>query len=113
MRPGGRLVRSGVFGPLPNFLEVVGVVLVRSVYSRAPWGASGSFASVRSVRVRLRGRRVRSGVFAPFPYALAVVSVYSVHSRATWGSLGAFGPFPCDLGVVVFVRVHSVHSVPS
>ena len=80
MRPGDPRGSWGMFGSFPYAVEVVVVVLVRSVV--------------------LPGRRqVRSGNFGSFPCALGVSC-----------SLGAFGPFPCALGVFGFVRVRSVHS---
>ena len=65
VRPAGRRVLSGVFGPFPCTLGVIGCV--------------------QSIHVHPGGRRVRWCVFGPFPYALGVIwffRVRSVHSRS-------------------------------
>ena len=99
VRPGRRLIRSGAFGPFLCALGVVGIIRVRSVHSLAHWGSSCSFWCVRSIPAKFRCRSVRSGAFAPFPRVVVVVGFSAV----------AFCPFPCAVGLVVLVRVRSVH----
>ena len=73
VRPGGRRVRSGDFGPFSCALGVVGYV--------------------RSILVRPMGRQVRSCATCTLPCVLGIVGfvfVRSVHSRAPWESSGSF-----------------------
>ena len=69
-----------VFGAFRPFLSAVGVVRVRSVHSRVPWGSWGSFGSIP-----LHSVSNRVCIYAQFPRnlrAVRFVRVHSVHFRA-------------------------------
>ena len=88
VRPGGRRVHSGAFGPFLCALGVAGCV-------------------------RLGGHRVHSGAYVRIPCALRVVGlgrVLSAHHRGTWGAFGCFRPIPLRTGCD---RVRSIHSPSS
>ena len=63
-------------------MGVVGVILVRWIYSGAPCGSSGSFGFVAYIRPRPGGRRIHSGSFVR---ALGVVGFILIHSYAVAG----------------------------
>ena len=117
MRPDGRRVRSGAFGPFPSALVVDGFVQVRSIPSRQLW-ESGVFPSALGVVVLVRVRSVHSRApwfgwvpsctFDPLSCAHWVVVLVRVHRyipvRPGVRSC-TFGPFKCAMGIVGFIRV--------
>ena len=66
-------------------MGVVGVILVRWIYSGAPCGSSGSFGFVGYIRPRPGGRRIHSGSLGSFVRALGVVGFILIHSYAVAG----------------------------
>ena len=104
MRPMGRRVRSGAFGPFSCGLGIVVFIRVHSVHYRAPKGSSDLFVCVRFIAVRRGGRGLCSCAFAPFSCTLGVVRVRFVHSRAPWDSFGCVRSIPVRPGD------HTVHS---